>query len=132
MLRVVAAVIEQDGLILIGQRPAGKSHAHQWEFPGGKVETGESPRKALERELREELEIEAHIGRELTRYHYTYGSKSPIELIFFSVLHFTGTPVNSAFAEIRWVPRSEMGSYPFLEGDQAFIRLLENTPTGNG
>ena len=77
MLRVVAAVIERDGLILIGQRPPGKSHALEWEFPGGKVEPGESPRAALARELREELEIEAHIGREMTRYRFTYRSASP-------------------------------------------------------
>ena len=68
MLRVVAGVIGRDGLILIGQRPPGKSHPMEWEFPGGKIETGESPREALARELREELEIEAHIGREIQRY----------------------------------------------------------------
>jgi 8-oxo-dGTP diphosphatase len=132
MLRVVAAVIERDGLILIGQRPRGKSHALEWEFPGGKVEPGESPRKALQRELREELEIEARIGRERSRYRFTYGSRNPIELIFYTVTRFTGEPVNRAFAEIRWVSRWELGGYSFLEGDLAFIRLLEKEAGGNG
>ncbi len=124
MLRVVAAVIERNGLILIGQRPPGKSHALEWEFPGGKVEAGESPRGALARELREELAIDARIGREMTRYRFAYGGKNPLELIFFAVDRFTGEPVNRAFAEIRWVAREDLASYPFLEGDHAFIRTL--------
>jgi len=108
MLRVVAGLIERDGLILIGQRPVGKSHALEWEFPGGKIETGESPREALTRELREELEIEARVGREIERYRYGYGvnasGKNPLELIFFEVDGFTGEPVNRAFHEIRVLP----------------------------
>ena len=124
MLRVVAGVIGRDGLILIGQRPPGKSHPMEWEFPGGKIETGESPREALARELREELEIEAHMGREIQRYQYGYKGKSPLELIFFEVDHFEGEPVNRAFHEIRWVPVAELSTYPFLEGDRKFIEAL--------
>ncbi len=124
MLRVVAGVIERDGLILIGQRPPGKSHALEWEFPGGKIESGESPRAALARELREELAIEAWIGREMTRYRFNYRARTPLELMFFAVDHFTGEPLNRAFAEIRWVPRNQLSQYSFLEGDHAFIRTL--------
>lgn len=126
MLRVVAALIERGGLILIGQRPPGKSHALEWEFPGGKVESGETPRVALARELREELAIEARIGREMTRYRFNYRTRTPLELIFFAVDRFTGEPVNNAFAEIRWVARRELCAYSFLEGDHAFIRTLES------
>lgn len=125
MLRVVAAVIELDGRILIGQRPPGKSHALEWEFPGGKIEAGESPRAALKRELFEELEIQARIGREMTRYRFTYGARNPLELIFFEVDGFYGEPVNRAFADIRWVRRDELSRYSFLEGDHAFIRELD-------
>jgi mutator protein MutT len=125
MLRVVAAVIEKDGLVLIGQRPPHKSHPLEWEFPGGKVERGESPRKALKRELEEELMIDADIGPELTRYHYSYRGKHPLELIFFRVDRFAGQPVNKAFADIRWVAREELQNYPFLEGDQAFIQSFK-------
>lgn len=124
MLRVVAGVIGRDGLILIGQRPPGKSHPLEWEFPGGKIEAGESPREALARELREELNIEARVGREIERYQYGYQGKSPLELIFFEVDEFTGEPVNQAFHEIRWVRRDELGAYPFLEGDRKFIEAL--------
>jgi 8-oxo-dGTP diphosphatase len=122
MLRVVAAVIQRGDTILIGQRPPGKSHALEWEFPGGKMEAGESPRAALARELREELEIDAQIGREITRYRYTYGNRNPLELIFFEVSRFSGEPVNRAFAQIRWVLKADLRNYSFLEGDHTFIR----------
>ena len=124
MLRVVAGVIVRSGLILIGQRPEGKSHAFEWEFPGGKIEAGESPRQALARELREELDIEARIGREIERYRYGYGGKTPLELIFFEIEGFTGEPINRAFQEIRWVKRAELETFAFLEGDRKFIATL--------
>jgi mutator protein MutT len=65
MTTVVAAIIEQDQNILVCQRKSGVPHAGKWEFPGGKVEPGESLESALARELREELTIEAKIGQEL-------------------------------------------------------------------
>ena len=69
-MTVVAAVIERDGQILIGQRRLGESHGGRWEFPGGKMEPHEEPRGALARELAEELSITAQIGEEITRYEY--------------------------------------------------------------
>jgi 8-oxo-dGTP diphosphatase len=122
MLRVVAAVIARNGRVLIGQRRAGGSHAFEWEFPGGKVEGGESLRTALARELQEELGIEAEIGREITRY--VHPARTPLELIFFEVCRFAGEPVNRAFADIRWVLTSELLQYPFLDGDRRVIRTL--------
>jgi 8-oxo-dGTP diphosphatase len=65
---VVAAVIERDGLVLICQRKRGGRHPLKWEFPGGKIESGEDPKTALERELREELGIAARIGEQLDDY----------------------------------------------------------------
>jgi 8-oxo-dGTP diphosphatase len=127
MLRVVAAVIERDGRILIGQRPAGKSHPLEWEFPGGKVEAGESLRDALARELREELQIEAEIGREIDRYLFGYANQKPIELVFFEVAAFRGEPLNCAFQKIRWVRREELREYEFLEGDHPFIERLRKS-----
>ncbi|MBK7931130.1 MAG: NUDIX domain-containing protein [Bryobacterales bacterium] len=79
---VVAAVIALDGRILIGQRKRGDWNEFKWEFPGGKVESGEDPRDALKRELREELDIDAEVGDELMRYEYQYPGKPPIHLIF--------------------------------------------------
>ena len=124
MLRVVAAVIEREGRILVGQRPPGKSHPLLWEFPGGKVEAGESLRDALMRELREELEIDAEVGREVDRYEFGYAKQQPIELIFFEVSAFGEEPVNRAFHEVRWVARGDLKEYDFLEGDRQFIARL--------
>ena len=72
MTTVVAAVIERDGRILICQRRRGQAHELKWEFPGGKLEPGESPEVALRRELREELAIDAAPETEITRYEYAY------------------------------------------------------------
>jgi mutator protein MutT len=121
---VVAAVIVRDGRVLIGQRPAGEAHGGKWEFPGGKVETHEAPRAALARELREELEIRAEIGRELDRYEYRYPGRPPIQLIFYRVTEFEGDPVNRAFEQIVWERADRLPGYDFLDGDTDFVRRL--------
>ena len=123
-MAVVAAVIRLNGLILIGQRPMESRHGMKWEFPGGKVEPGEAPREALQRELREELGIEAEIGTEITRYEYRYPQRPAIQLIFYSVDRFEGEPKNLAFAEIRWEALERLGDYDFLDADIRFIKSL--------
>ena len=72
MLTVVAGIIERDGLILIAQRKPGDRLAHQWEFPGGKVEPGETPEQALVRELREEFAVETEVGAYVGRSVFAY------------------------------------------------------------
>lgn len=124
MIQVVAAVIERDGLILIGQRIAGGRHPLKWEFPGGKVEPGEEPRAALARELREELAIDARIGEEITRYDVRYGDGPVLRLIFYRVAGFEGEPVNLDFTQIVWERREKLPEYDFLEGDVNFVRFL--------
>lgn len=126
MITVVAALIEREGKILVGQRQDGDTHAGKWEFPGGKVERGESPAEALARELREELGIEAVIGEEVIRYEYSYGGKPPLLLIFKRVAQFTGEPSGHAFQEIRWLEPKDMPSLDFLAGDVDFVRRLAN------
>jgi 8-oxo-dGTP diphosphatase len=123
-MTVVAAVLERDGRILIGQRKQGDSHGGKWEFPGGKLESHEGPREALARELREELGIEAEIGDELTRYEYAYPGKAPIQLIFFRVSAIRGEPENRVFEQIAWVPAQRFPEYDFLDGDIDFVRRL--------
>jgi 8-oxo-dGTP diphosphatase len=118
---VVAAVIERDGLILIGQRKRTGRHPLKWEFPGGKVEAGEEHRAALARELREELGIEAVIGEEMDRYEVQYGDGPRVELCFFRVTDFRGEPRNLDFEQIVWAPRGALGEFDFLEGDLRFI-----------
>lgn len=125
-LTVVAGLIEKDGLVLIGQRRTDDKHPLKWEFPGGKVETGESFQDALQRELEEELCIQAVIGAEVARYDYKYKGKSPIQLVFYRIPHYNGEPRCSAFNEIRWEKREALPTYDFLEGDHDFVRRLAN------
>ena len=100
MTTVVAALIHRAGRILICRRTAQQAHALKWEFPGGKVEPGESPAQALGRELREELAVDARIGGEAERYEFTYPGKQPILLIFYNVTDFGGEPRNCVFEEM--------------------------------
>ena len=121
---VVAAVIRKDRFVLIGQRRRKDRHSLKWEFPGGKVELRESPRQALARELKEDLNIQATIGAEVTRYAYRYANRPLFELIFFRVDKFEGEPQNLAFESIAWVEQRALSSYDFLDGDVAFVKAL--------
>jgi 8-oxo-dGTP diphosphatase len=121
MAQVVAAIFERDGRILICRRTAQQSHPLKWEFPGGKVEPGETPHQALTRELEEELAVTAVEGEEITRYQFAYPGKNPILLIFFRVTAFSGEPQNLIFHEMRWEPRQSLASFDFVEGDRDFL-----------
>ena len=124
MTTVVAAVIEKDGRILIAQRAEGGWHPLKWEFPGGKVEPGESPPEALRRELSEELGIDAEIGSEIERYEYQYTGRSPIQLIFYRVQNYRGEPRNLCFEQIQWESPERLPTRDFLDGDIDFVRRL--------
>ena len=121
MVQVVAAVLERDGNILIGQRQPTQSHPLKWEFPGGKVEPGEAPERTLSRELEEELAIRDATGDEITRYEYSYPGRAPILLIFYRVVSFHGEPQNRIFHQMRWAPAEELSGFDFVEGDLEFI-----------
>ena len=122
MLQVVAAIIERDGRVLICRRKPEQSHPLQWEFPGGKVEPGETPEQALTRELAEELAVLDAAGREITRQEFSYPGKDPIELIFYRVESFTGEPENRVFHEMRWERPPALEAFDFVEGDREFLR----------
>jgi len=119
---VVAAVIERDGLILIGQRKRTGRHPLKWEFPGGKVELGEDPLAGLARELREELGIDARIGEQLDAYDVRYADGPLTHLQFYRVVEFTGEPANLDFEQIAWTEPHRLRQLDFLEGDRAFLR----------
>jgi len=121
MTTVVAAVIEREGRILIAQRKPDGFHPLKWEFPGGKVEPGETPEQAALREIDEELAIQARIHSEIMRYEYQYPGRAPILLIFYRIAEFTGDPRNLQFAEIRWESPERLREYDFLEGDRQFL-----------
>ena len=128
MTAVVAAVIQRDGRVLAGQRKPGGNHPLKWEFPGGKVEPGESPESALVRELTEELGIRARIAGEITRYEYQYPGRSRILLIFYRVVDFDGEIQNLDFTQLKWLPPEQLPHLDFLEGDVDFVRRYFSGP----
>jgi 8-oxo-dGTP diphosphatase len=121
---VVAAIIKRGGQVLICRRGADQPHPLKWEFPGGKVEAGESAAQALRRELEEELGVSTQIGAEVERYEFSYPGKAPILLIFHEVVEFEGEPENRIFEQIRWVAPALMPTFDFLEGDVEFVKRL--------
>lgn len=121
---VAAGIIYRNGQVLVGQRRKSDRHSLKWEFPGGKVEHGESPQDALVRELKEELRIDAVTGAEIARYEHEYPSGSRVHLLFFAVRTFTGEPTGCVFEQIRWTDLGDLPSLDFVEGDLDFVRRL--------
>jgi len=123
MTTVVAGILERDGRILICQRKADQAHPLKWEFPGGKVEAGEEPEAALQRELNEELGIVAGPVREMARYEFAYPGKSPILLIFLAVAEWGGEMENRIFNQMLWEEKARLPEYDLLEGDRPFLEM---------
>jgi 8-oxo-dGTP diphosphatase len=121
---VTVGIIYRDKQVLVCQRRPADRHALKWEFPGGKVEYGETPQQALVRELREELQIEAEIGGELARYEHDYPNGSRVHLLFFTVSRYQGELQPRVFEQIRWVSVAELPALDFLDGDYDFVRRL--------
>ena len=124
MKRVVAALIVQDGKLLVCQRTRHQTMPLKWEFPGGKIEEGEQPRDALRRELEEELGIDASIGEEVSRIRHQYPNGASVELRFFTVREYRGEIENRIFRDIRWAAPAELPSFDFLEADQELVQGL--------
>jgi 8-oxo-dGTP diphosphatase len=124
MTHVVAGILEREGRILICRRRADQAHALKWEFPGGKLESGESPETALVRELREELGIEATAGAELMRYEFAYPGKQAILLIFLAAPCWRGEIENRIFETLAWERLEALPDYDFLEGDAPFLKAI--------
>jgi len=121
---VVAGILQRDGKLLIGQRMARDRHGLKWEFPGGKVEVGETPKEALQRELREELGVEAIIGPEVARYEHATPGRAPLILLFHKVDAFEGEPQPKTFEQILWEMPHALPTYDFLDGDLDFVRRI--------
>jgi len=121
MTRVVAGILEREGLVLACQRRADQAHPLKWEFPGGKIENDESPEAALVRELREELGIDSESAEEITRYEFAYPGKKPLLLIFLRVPKWSGEIENRIFKAVVWEEKGRLPEYDFLEGDAPFL-----------
>jgi mutator protein MutT len=125
MITVVAALIRDDGKLLVCQRRRGTSFAMMWEFPGGKVKPGETLEQALVRELDEELGTKATIGPEVYRAQHRYAELSDaIELIFFYAQLDPKKVRNLVFEEILWRYPSSLPELNFLPADKELIEKL--------
>ncbi|HTW45244.1 MAG TPA: (deoxy)nucleoside triphosphate pyrophosphohydrolase [Acidobacteriaceae bacterium] len=122
--RVAAALILRADTVLICQRRPNQAMALKWEFPGGKIEPGETPEQALARELDEELGIQAKIDSPIIHIHHTYRNGGAVDLQFFSVHSFEGALINRIFNDVRWVPLKDLPGYDFLAADRGLIRDL--------
>ena len=123
-VRVVAALIVRDHQVLACQRTRHQTLPLKWEFPGGKIETGEQPRNALQRELQEELGILAKIGDEVSRVRHQYKDGKQVELRFYRVTEFQGEVENRIFRDVRWVHRHNLPHYDFLEADVELVKQI--------
>ncbi|OQW48458.1 MAG: pyrophosphohydrolase [Proteobacteria bacterium SG_bin7] len=99
---VVTGLIMKGDQVLVGLRPEGKNLAGQWEFPGGKIEANETPEGALQRELKEELGIEAEVGAIVFAGTHSYG-ETGILLLFYIVKYWKGEPKPFYHRELKWV-----------------------------
>jgi 8-oxo-dGTP diphosphatase len=140
MKHVAVGIIMKDGQLLACQRRRNSRYPLKWEFPGGKIEAGETAREALARELREELSINATVERQVFRQEWTYpenaarsslpGSQANhdglFDVYYYLIRSYTGEIVNNAFEAIMWVSPSELQSMDILEGNREVVQLLVN------
>lgn len=98
--------------------------ALKWEFPGGKMEPGESPEEALVRELKEELGIDATIGSRVTHVRHTYRNGGAVDLQFFAVHEFSGEITQHIFNDLRWCRLTDLPKFNFLAADRNLVQDL--------
>jgi 8-oxo-dGTP diphosphatase len=122
-VKVVAAVIEKGGKVLIAQRHRNDKLGGLWEFPGGKVEPEEKPEEALRRELQEELGIRAEIGDLVCTSRYDYSHLS-VELLAYRAVRISGDIVPHVHSAVRWVKPEELQNYDFPAANTAVINAL--------
>jgi 8-oxo-dGTP diphosphatase len=122
--QVVAALMVRGDEILCCQRTQYQALPLKWEFPGGKIEAGEDAPQALQRELEEELGIQAEIGPKIAQLQHHYQNGNAVELQFFIVERYEGETQNRIFREIRWVNRRELPALDFLDADRELVRKI--------
>lgn len=128
MIEVVAALIKRDGRFMICQRPENKSRPLLWEFPGGKVEAGETKEAALARECREELAIELEVGKMFADSTFIYPDIS-VHLSLFEARIVRGEPKLLEHKDIRWITPEEAHLFEFSPADVPFVeKLCYNAP----
>jgi A/G-specific adenine glycosylase len=126
---VTAAVLRRDGKILLAKRPSKGLLGGMWEFPGGKVENGESLETCLAREILEELGVEVHISEAFGIYRHAY-THFRITLHAFLCELISGEPKPVEAAELAWVLPEELGNYPMGKVDRLIAGQVEMTAGG--
>ena len=127
MTEVVAALIRRGGKFMICRRPAGKARGLLWEFPGGKVESGETDREALTRECREELAIGIIVRSEFMEVTHEYPDIT-VHLTLYNAEISAGTPRLLEHADLRWITADEIPQFEFCPADQGILKKLSNSP----
>lgn len=127
-IQVVAAVLRDSaGRVLIAERPAGKPLAGFWEFPGGKLESGEAAFAALKRELHEELGIRVHHAYRMLRFAHRYPERE-VELDVWRVTTWAGEPSSQEGQHLEWVLPEEMKDWQLLPADEPIVKALKLPP----
>lgn len=121
---VVAGLVIKDGQVLITQRRSDQPMPLKWEFPGGKIEAGEGPEKALIRELREEIGVEVRVGVVWEVLWHPYPEFDLLMLVYPCALAGPEDPRCCEVADLAWVRPSEMKSYDILEADAPMVDRL--------
>ena len=122
-IRVVAAIIHRDGKILATQRGYG-AYKDYWEFPGGKIEPGETPEEALIREIREELSLSVRPERYLTTVEYDYPAFH-LSMDCFVCTILAGTPILLEHESARWLSRECLRELNWLPADRSVVDRLQ-------
>ena len=122
MLEVTAAIIRQNGKVLICQRSANKNCGLLWEFPGGKIEAGETGEECIVRECQEELGVILRVEREYTDIIYEYPDRT-VHLHFYLCEIVSGTPDNKEHNALAWITPDEVEQYEFCPADRKMINL---------
>ena len=120
----VAVILREDGQVLLGQRPEGKPWAGWWEFPGGKIEDGETPFHALQRELHEELGIEVDVAYPWLTRTFAYPERT-VKLRFFTVRQWHGEPHGRENQQLSWQRLDEVSVGPLLPANAPIISALQ-------
>jgi len=121
VLVVAAAVVEREGRVMLCQRLPNAHNGLKWEFPGGKLEAGETPEAALARELREELNIDVAVGRIRDAVVHRYPDREVL-VLFYSCTLLSGEPTAIQCNAIAWVEQADMPCYDFAGADWAFVK----------
>lgn len=120
MLEVTAAIIRRDGKVLICQRPANKNCGLLWEFPGGKIETGETGEQCIIRECQEELNVTLSVERKLTDIVFEYPDRT-VHLHFYICEISAGSLILTEHNNLAWVDNVEILNYNFCPADQKML-----------